>query len=297
MDSHKESKAENIFPLVIMGSLFILIDGLALLAVYPFEAAGSSVFENPSEPFNLVYLFSIILIFTAAILIISRFLKRLVQVIMLGSVGFLSFDVFIILLINVIPEFLAFSLSIVATAILIILLIIHPEWYVIDASGIVVSVGSIAMLGISLSVPLVIVMLIGMALYDAISVYKTKHMVDLADVVLGLRVPAMFVIPKTRGYSFIKEKESLKEQLSEGKEREAFFLGLGDVVFPGMLVTSTYFNIEVNGLLIALSVIFGILVGFAALARSTAKGNPQAGLPYLCTGAIIGYLLSSYIFG
>ena len=73
MDSHKESKAENIFPLVIMGSLFILIDGLALLAVYPFEAAGSSVFENPSEPFNLVYLFSIILIFTAAILVISKF--------------------------------------------------------------------------------------------------------------------------------------------------------------------------------------------------------------------------------
>jgi presenilin-like A22 family membrane protease len=26
------------------------------------------------------------------------------------------------------------------------------------------------------------------------------------------------------------------------------------------------------------------------------KGKPQAGLPYLCSGAILGYLISSYIF-
>ena len=122
-------------------------------------------------------------------------------------------------------------------------------------------------------------------------------MVDLADVVLGLRLPAMFVIPKTRDFSLLRETESLKRQLSEGREREAFSLGLGDVVFPGMLVTSAYFNIEVNGLLIAISVILGTLAGFVVLARSVAKGNPQAGLPFLCTGAILGYILSSLIFG
>jgi presenilin-like A22 family membrane protease len=29
--------------------------------------------------------------------------------------------------------------------------------------------------------------------------------------------------------------------------------------------------------------------------KSVIKGKPQAGLPYLCTGAILGYLVSSYI--
>ena len=195
------------------------------------------------------------------------------------------------------PVSWAFFISLIASAILIALLIIYPEWFVIDFCCVIIGVGSISMLGISLSIPLVIVLLMGMTVYDAVSVYQTRHMVDLADLVIQLRLPAMFVVPRKRGFSLIEETKGLKQKLIEGKERDALFLGLGDVVFQGLLVTSTYFNIEANGLIIALSVILGTLVGFAVLARSVAKGNPQAGLPYLCTGAIIGYLLSKYIVG
>jgi presenilin-like A22 family membrane protease len=85
----------------------------------------------------------------------------------------------------------------------------------------------------------------------------------------------------------------LKEKLEE--ERSAFFIGLGDIVFPGILVASTFYNIASNGLLIALSVMLGTLFGFIALMASVVKGKPQAGLPYLCSGAILGYLISSYI--
>ena len=45
----------------------------------------------------------------------------------------------------------------------------------------------------------------------------------------------------------------------------------------------------------ALSVILGTLFGFALLMVSVVKGKPQAGLPYLCSGAILGYLVSSYL--
>jgi len=44
-----------------------------------------------------------------------------------------------------------------------------------------------------------------------------------------------------------------------------------------------------------LSVMLGTLVGFAVLMRAVMKGKPQAGLPYLCSGAILGYLVSSYL--
>jgi presenilin-like A22 family membrane protease len=48
----------------------------------------------------------------------------------------------------------------------------------------------------------------------------------------------------------------------------------------------------------AVSVLLGTLAGFIVLAAFVLKGKPQAGLPFLCTGAIIGYLLASYlIFG
>ncbi len=75
-------------------------------------------------------------------------------------------------------------------------------------------------------------------------------------------------------------------------------MGLGDFIIPGILVASTFHNVASNGLLIALSVMVGTLLGFVALMRTVNKGKPQAGLPYLCSGAILGYLISSYmLFG
>jgi len=139
------------------------------------------------------------------------------------------------------------------------------------------------------------VMLIGLSIYDAISVYKTKHMIDLADAVMDLKLPVMLVVPKTREYSLLKETKGLKEKIEEKEEREAFFMGLGDIVMPGILVASSFYNIPDNGFLIALSVMIGTLVGFAVLMSVVIKGKPQAGLPYLCSGAILGYMISSYL--
>jgi presenilin-like A22 family membrane protease len=122
-------------------------------------------------------------------------------------------------------------------------------------------------------------------------------MIDLADTVMDLKLPVLLVIPKIWNYSLINETKSLKEKLKEKKERDAFFLGLGDIVMPGILVTSIYNNVN-EGLLVAVSVIIGTLFGFTILMYLVRKGKPQAGLPSLCGGAIAGYLISSYfLFG
>jgi len=295
MNKGEKREIAEIFPFLLMGGLFILIDGLALLVTNTFEAAGVSAFENPNDPLDLVYFFLTLLLFTGVIILISKFHKQTVKGVFLGSIGLLSFYVFYSLSATVIPELWSMGFSIAATAALIIVLVKYPEWYVIDACGVIMSVGSIVTFGISLNILLVIVLLIGMAIYDAISVYKTRHMIDLADTVLKLKLPVMLVVPRIRNYSLIKETRSLKERLKEGEERNAFFIGLGDIVFPGILVTSTFYNITSNGLLIALSVMLGTLFGFILLMASVVKGKPQAGLPYLCSGAILGYLISSYL--
>jgi presenilin-like A22 family membrane protease len=64
---------------------------------------------------------------------------------------------------------------------------------------------------------------------------------------------------------------------------------------PGILVVSAFQNIATDGLLVALSVMIGTLAGFAVLMAVVIKGKPQAGLPFLCTGAILGYVISSLI--
>jgi presenilin-like A22 family membrane protease len=185
-------------------------------------------------------------------------------------------------------------IAITFALILIYILYKYPEWYVIDISGVVIGAGAIAIFGMSLGVFLVIILLIGLAIYDAISVYKTKHMIDLADTVMDLKLPVLLVVPKVRHYSLIKETKSLKQKIKEDDERDAFFMGLGDIVMPGILVVAIYNNIS-GSLLVSLSTILGTLIGFSILMIFVMRGKPQAGLPLLCGGAIGGYIISSLI--
>lgn len=296
MSDEKKSEPRDLLPFFFMGSLFVVVQGLALVVAVPFKEAGAQVFVNPSDPLDLVYFLASMLALTALMLLISRFWKKqFVQILVLGATALLMFYVFEILLSLALPDSLTLTLSIAAVAVLVVLLVKHPEWYVIDATGILVGVGTIAMLGISLSILLTIVLLVALAIYDAISVYQTKHMIDLADTVMGLKLPIILLIPKKRKDRLLKETKSLKQKLKEGEEREAFLMGLGDVVMPGILVVSAFSNLTSNGLLVSLSVILGTLIGFAVLMTLVATGRPQAGLPLLCGGAISGYLISSYL--
>jgi presenilin-like A22 family membrane protease len=293
----KKSESRDLLPFFFMGCLFVVVQGLALLVAVPFEKAGAQVFVNPNDPFDLLYFLGSMLVLTALILLISKFWKKqFVQILVLGATALLMFYVFEILLSFVLPDMLTLTgVSVAAVALLMVLLVKYPEWYVIDATGILVGVGTIAMLGISLSIVLTIILLVALAIYDAISVYRTKHMIDLADTVMDLKLPIILLIPKKREYSLLKETKSLKQKLKEGEEREAFLVGLGDIVMPGILAVSAFSNLTNNGLLVALSVILGTLVGFAVLMRLVATGRPQAGLPLLCGGAISGYLISSFL--
>ena len=294
-----------------MAFLFIVIHGIALLITGTFQEEGMQAFEDPDNPINIVYILFIMLIFTAIILLIAKFWKKqLIQIIILGAIGYTSSYVFYPLFNIILPNSIniaipinenssiLLSASIIISFILALFLVIilykFPEWYVIDICGIIIGAGAIAIFGISLGIFLVIILLISLAIYDAISVYKTKHMIDLADTVMDLKLPVLLVVPKIRKYSLIKETKRLKEKLEEGSEREAFFMGLGDIVMPGILVVSTYNNIS-NSLPIALSVIIGTLIGFVFLMNYVIKGKPQAGLPFLCGGAILGYIISSLV--
>jgi presenilin-like A22 family membrane protease len=296
METQKQKSKHDIFPILLMGCFFVIIHGLAIIVAGPFEAAGVEAFENPNDPMNLVIFFGILLVMTVLILVIAKYWKKqLIQFLILGAIGYTSFYVFLPLLALLLPDLLALILAILVAVIILIALYKYPEWYIIDFSGVIIGTGAIAIFGISLGILLILILLVVLAVYDAISVYKTKHMIDLADTVMELKLPVLLVVPKIRHYSLIKETKSLKQKIKDEEERDAFFMGLGDVVMPGILVVATYTSID-GGLPISLSVILGTLLGYMILMTFVIKGKPQAGLPSLCGGAILGYLVSSYIF-
>jgi presenilin-like A22 family membrane protease len=295
MRDARNLKLKDLAPIVLMAAFFPLIYFTALLITQPVESAGIKAFKEPSNPTNIIILITILLVVTLIILLIARYWKKqLIQIFIIGAAGLTSVYLFYPLFLIFVDWFLAILISLVIATIIITLLLKYPEWYVIDVCGFIIAAGATAIFGISLTIPLVITLLIILAIYDALAVYKTKHMIDLADSVMDLKLPVLLVIPKTKKYSFIRETKRLKEKIEKKERRDAFFMGLGDIVMPGILVVSAYRFIP-NGLPIAIATIVGILIGFTILMGFVIKGKPQAGLPFLNGGAIAGYLVSSFI--
>jgi presenilin-like A22 family membrane protease len=191
--------------------------------------------------------------------------------------------------------------------ILMILLYVHSEWYVVNTVGVLVGSGVIVMLGVTFVPTLIILFMVAAAIYDAWAVYRSKHMLDLADTMIGLRLPILLVAPQEKGYSFIDETVSMKDKNAESpqqpsssapkkKSKDAMFMGLGDVIFPGMLVLSAAQYLDgPNGFLVAMTTLIGGLIGYFALMTYVARGRAQAGLPLLNGGAILGYVIGGLL--
>jgi presenilin-like A22 family membrane protease len=276
-------------PVVLMGMLMLVVEILAVFLGAPLDAANIRAFEDPDAAENSLYYIGIILLFTLFILFVIKWNKKwLIQLIVLGAVGATIYYVLYPLFTKIIPFDVAIAVSILLAALMSLLLYVFPEWYIIDIVGIIVGAGAAAIFGISLSIIPVLILLILLAVYDAIAVYQTKHMITLAEGVMDLRLPILLIVPKKRNYSF-------REETFDSEERDAFFMGLGDVVMPSILVVSAHFF---TGSLIAASgAIIGSLAGFAVLMSFVLKGKPQAGLPFLNTGAIIGYIIGAIAAG
>ncbi|MGM0771173.1 MAG: presenilin family intramembrane aspartyl protease PSH [Halobacteriota archaeon] len=294
MSSEKDTFRDYV-PIFVMAGLIVIIQSIALLMASPMEDLGMRAVENPESAANSLYYIGFILVFTFLLLMaIKKNMKWVIQLTILlavaATVYYGLYPIFFILgFSEVISNSIAITLSIGLTA----LLYKYPEWYVIDITGIIVAAAASSIFGISFGILPAIVLLSLLAIYDAISVYKTKHMIDLAEGVMDLKLPILFVIPKKLNYSFIKD--SLK---AEG-EKDAFFMGLGDAVMPTVLVVSANVFIEHSSFISypSLGAMAGTLIGFFALSIFVMKGKPQAGLPFLNGGVILGYIAGALLSG
>jgi presenilin-like A22 family membrane protease len=308
----------EILALAAMPVMLILVEIIAVILAVPMIQSGYAVFEDPSSLENPIWFIAMLLGFTLILLILLKYhMKRVLQALIWASL-FLSF-------IYVFSGLLALAgadMTVVTAGGLIIavgatiLLIRFPEWYVVDVLGVLLSAGIASIFGISLEPVPVILLLILLAVYDAISVYRTKHMLTLAEGVIENRMPIMVVVPKREGYSFIRDgiggnisgnetipdtKKPHLDASEEKKERAAYLMGLGDLIMPAILVVSAAVFLPGSGIfgfsIPAVTTIAGSVCGMIVLLYFVSSGKPQAGLPPLNGGAIIGFLIGYLIFG
>jgi presenilin-like A22 family membrane protease len=288
---------------------------VALALALPFRSAGLAASSNPNNASGPLFIIGIIVGAPLAILFIARFargLSALRTVILLGIAGSLLITLYASLslllpapfalypysTLQVIDVALPFASSL---AVLMFLgLLMEPQWYLVDAVGFLAAGALAAVLGISFGILPTFILLIALAAYDAVAVYGTKHMVSLADVVTEMRLPILMVMPSGPGYDYTRAPSLKEQRAAPVEQREALFMGLGDVVIPGTLVVSSYAFLPTvavglglgANLLVALAALAGSLVGYGILMLLVSRGNPQAGLPLLNGGALGGYLLS-----
>ena len=277
------SGLRDVAPFVGMAALFLAVELLAIAFVPSFEAAGLQATENAQDPTNSVLYFSAILVFTAFLLGAVRLGYDIVlRAVIIGSVGVLCFYA----LSALVPVVGAAAGGVVVAG----LVAVYPEWYVVDTAGVLMGAAGAGIFGISFGVVPALLLLVVLAVYDAVAVYRTEHMLTLADGVMDLKLPVMFVVPRRPGYSFVEDTE----EMTEGDESDALFMGLGDAVIPGVLVASAAHFVGYGP---AAGALVGALVGFVALMRKVAEGEPHAGLPLLNGGAIAGFFVGAYVFG
>ncbi len=318
--------------------LFVLVQLGALALVEPFVQNDYQAVEDPSDPTNGLVFFAVILVATGGMLLVIKYdVEWMIRAMIIGTSGMLAWYV-----VAAIAPVGVVSIGGASVALLPILtavavsggLLVHPEWYVIDAAGVLMGAGAAGMFGISFGLLPAILFLLVLAVYDAISVYGTEHMLTLAEGVMDLNVPVLFVIPTSLTYSFrdlgageemtedatdeaaaeaadggpAAEETSASAPSEDDGVRDALYIGLGDAVMPTILVASAAAFVPVGAApqlsvpvvtlnLPALTAMLGTIAGLLILLRMVLKGRAHAGLPLLNGGAIMGYLVGALASG
>lgn len=299
-----EGQTRHILALLALPVMLLAVEVGSVLLAVPMTQSGYAVFEDPESLANPVWFIAMLLGFTALLLILIKYkFRRILDAIIRLSIFIAYIYVFSGLLGQITDMDTALLIGTGVAILATILLWKYPEWYVVDILGVLLAAGIASMFGISLEPVPVIILLVLLAVYDAISVYRTKHMITLADGVIEGRMPIMVVVPKKEGYSFIRDGVGGSIAGSDedgttgptGHDRAAYLMGLGDLIMPAILVTSAAVFLPGPGIgpfsLPALTAMAGSLAGLAVLLRAVSSGKPQAGLPPLNGGTIIGFLI------
>jgi presenilin-like A22 family membrane protease len=280
---------------LVMTGMFLAVPVLALLMV-PGVPSGYRAFSDQNDPTNpIIYIVLVLAMTGVLLLLIKRSRIGLLKAILFTAMGLGLFSIgSLFVMLAGVAEIPSLAFGALLAAFLMSLLIKFPRWYVVNGTGLVLGVGAALVLGLSLGILPSLILLAMLAVYDALSVYVTKHMLTLAEGVGDLGLPIVLIVP---GKNVDQSKKLDLHDRSKDAEREMMLMGLGDAIIPSVLVVSAAANLSPvsstgwssPAMTVAVLTLGAVLLGFLSLMFLISKGRPQAGLPFLNGFAIMGY--------
>ncbi len=293
MPEKREFPAAQLTSLVlfIVSSIFAVYLASIAYSIQPSIAANST---TSGFGYVIYYLVAAIVFSVALIFLARRFKLNFLKWLFVAAIALMVFYVFNYLglvIANTYDQY--YAIIIAAPVIMVLALVFHNRWYVVNIAGFFLTSGMAFVLGLLLGLWAAAVFLAAFAIYDYISVYKTKHMIGLAKIAIDRDLPMLFVFPTD-----FSKKVGKIEITDEGvAEHAAMALGFGDVAFPGiMVVASAIYGLKINHFIpFFILPLLGGVAGMIYLVLGNVK-KPAPGLPFLNTGVIAGTLLSYLIF-
>lgn len=273
-----------IFLIVQLMGIYIGSQYIALIR----SGQAEPVFENPERAENSFLLIVYILISTGLIILAIKYWKSLIRILealAVFSASTFTFTFLIPIEIFYVPLGLILALALTAWKML------RPTVLNQNLSLIFSVAGVGAIIGASLGILPSLIFIVLLSVYDFIAVFVTKHMVYIAKEVV--KTPTAFTLAFP--YKFKKPVRFAVGERRVKKKFHVFQLGGGDIAIPLMFSVSILSSFSLAQ---AFFSIIGSAVALSLLIYFSAKkpGRALPALPFICSGAILGFLISILIF-
>ncbi len=183
----------------------------------------------------------------------------------------------------VFESFLAFPHSLILSLFVVVSLIGGPSIFVHDVAVALGIAGLSALLGLSLTPAAGAILLGILSIYDIIAVYRTRHMVVLADHMVASGAVFGFLIPTAWTGFFKSAREARPGQ-------EVMILGSGDIGLPIAFASSLMPTSVSGAIFVACFSVVGLFCTHLIFSNQQER-RPMAALPPIATLSILGYLV------
>jgi len=222
--------------------------------------------------------------FVLAVYLISRFSHKAGTFfrVILGVVIFIGSQ-------TIFSIFLNGSIFSILSAAVLTWVVLRFKIILLHNIGMVLALGGVGTaIGLSLEPLSVVFFLIFLSFYDIIAVYKTRHMVRVAEDMIKARAISGLIIPQ----NLPDWLDNIERVRPGGK---FMILGSGDVILPMILIASVI-NAHglASGLIVSIFSFLGLFLTFYLFMNQKTK-RPMAALPPIAAALIIGYLISVLI--
>ena len=252
------------------------------------QSLSISPIGDTQSPLNALLMLGYVLIGAGAALFIikyfrTKFFFRLIELAVVGGTVSILLFAFIFAF-GPLDFFGSVAISSAAGAIFAIAKFFIPKLK--NPAAILSSAGVAAIFGFSMGIWPALIFIVALSLYDYIAVFKTRHMLTLAQ---GLGTNELsFTVTATDG-----QGKPAGEKIVSGERVSRLDLGSGDLAIPAMLAVSVY---SATGILGSIAVLIGSIISiYITLKFVVEKHIVLPALPPICLGSLIALLISQAI--